>query len=98
VAEFFNQEEVQRYWEEGAAGGCVFCRLIAAVWANAGQQYKCYRSGYVRVELNTDGRYTVRLVNMLVKLPRTVDRNVFATITIYSKGKASPFGRYVLSY
>jgi hypothetical protein len=98
VAEYFNQEEVQRYWEEGAAGGCVFCCLIATVWADAGQQYRCYRSGYVRLELTTDEQYLLRLVNILSKLPQTAHRGVYATITLYLKGKASSVNRYVLRY
>lgn len=95
VAEYFNQEEAQRYWEEGAANGCLFCRLIAAVWADAGQQYRCYRSGYVKIGQATNGQYFLRLVNILSKLPHTVDRGVYATIAIYLEGKASPFDRYV---
>jgi hypothetical protein len=96
VVEYFNQEEAQRYWEEGAANGCLFCRLIASVWADAGQQYRCYRSGYVKIGLTTDGQYFLHLVNILSKLPHTVHRGVYATIAIYLEGKASPFDRYVL--
>jgi hypothetical protein len=98
VAEYFNQEEVQRYWEEGAAGGCVFCRLVAAVCTDAGQRYRCYRSGIVRVVPTTDERYLLRLVNISPKLPRTVPRGVYATITVYLKGKASLVDRCVLQY
>ncbi|KAG9187875.1 hypothetical protein G6011_05746 [Alternaria panax] len=90
VAGYFNQEETHRRWEEGAADGCIFCHLIAAVWADAAQQSRCYRSGYVKVGLVTDERYSLRLVNILSKLPHTLDRGVYATIAIYLKDSNLP--------
>jgi hypothetical protein len=98
VAEYFGQKEVDRPWEESAEGGCMFCRLITAVKEDAMQQY-----GFVwltvKLKLNLDGQYLLRLTNsFMTGLPHTLNPALWATNTVFLKGKASSVNRYVSRY
>lgn len=98
VTEFFGGISVNESWEEGAEAGCMFCRLITAVWEDAKWRYELDWSRLLKIELITDGQYLLRLMNGEAKLPHILVPMTWSTITIFVKGKAYSVDRYVLKY
>lgn len=97
VAKYCGQKEVQRSWEESAEDGCIFCRLITAVWRDARQSYGRPEETAITIARATDGQYLLRFpFASIYGLPHTLELFSASTITVYLKGKASPVDRHVL--
>lgn len=98
VKRFVGTAAAENHWDEGAEAGCMFCRLITAVKDHARQQDG--RGQFdMRLGPNLDGQYHLSLsIWSMTGLPHTLSSEIWATVTVFLKGKVSSVNRYVSRY